>query len=160
MSTRLKKADNITAANRIRSIQEWLMLGYATKDIISQGTTSWDVTERQVYRYLKEAKRWFLEETKEQLENRRAYHIATRMRLFKNLKNKETAGGAFAAMNILKDIAEIEGLYIKKIEHTGKDGTPLLPNDPLKVPEHKLIIEVLNADTNSIDSTVEGPDES
>jgi len=156
-----EQADKVSSISRIRAIQEWLLIGHTTKDIILQGTTLWNVCDRQIYRYLKDARKWFIDETKEKIEARRAFHVQARMRLFKNLKNKDNSQGAFAALNLLKDIAELEGLYIRKIEHTGKDGEPLMPNDPLKVSENKLVIAVVNAThSDTITSTTESSNQS
>lgn len=120
------KADDPTKIARIRTVQEWLMLGNSTRDIVLQGRTSWGVCDRQVHRYIRDAKKAFSEDLKDKIDERRIFHIQARMRLYRNLKNKESAGGTLAAMAILKDIADIEGLYVMKHEHSGKDGQPIV----------------------------------
>ena len=110
------KPDKIEFAKRIRSVQEWLMSGVSTTDIITQCKNKWELSERQAYRYVKKAYEEFRKMSEEDIENRRSFHIEARLKLYRDLKDKNVNKSAAVAIDILRDIAKLEGLYIEKSE--------------------------------------------
>lgn len=47
-----------------------------------------------------------------------AFHHSARMLLYNNLENKRTPNGVFAAMDILKDLARLDQLYVDRTAHS------------------------------------------
>ncbi|PKN16501.1 MAG: hypothetical protein CVU66_00695 [Deltaproteobacteria bacterium HGW-Deltaproteobacteria-23] len=112
-----KKSSNLELEKRLRVVQEWLMQGYDTPDIVRQITTKWEVTERQAYKYIEKAFEEFKARSERRMEFLRAYHTSTRKKLFRDLAAKNTPEGAKAALSILQDIAKLDGLYVEKVSH-------------------------------------------
>lgn len=112
------RTDQVTMKIRVRTVMEWMMQGFMTKDIISQCINQWGVEERMCYKYIKEAKKVFVKLTQEDIKERLAFHIAARMNLYNGLEGKKTPKGAMAGLSILKDVAELEGHYLQKIDVT------------------------------------------
>lgn len=155
------KSNIPTIELRVRSVMEWILQGYATKDIKAQGVAKWNVDERTITTYISKAKKEFRESRKGKLEERIDFYIAAKMKLFNELRAKDTPAGASVADKILESMATLEGLNVKKIQHTGPNGDPLIPEDPLKVSTNKLIISVVNAsDSNTVTTTTESVNES
>lgn len=105
-----KAVDKTEKQRRIRTVVEWIIQGYSTSDIIRQCSSLWGITNRMAYNYNK----WAIEELKKnndkKLEERKSIHVEMRLKLFRDLKKKETATGARAAVRIADSIARIEGV--------------------------------------------------
>lgn len=114
----MAKADKLEVNKRVRQIMEWMLEGYLTNDIIKSCTSKWAIDERMAYKYIKKAKKLFIEITAGELKERLAFHIASRMKIFTGIKDKEKPGGARAALDVLKDIADLEGYYQQKVDIT------------------------------------------
>ena len=111
-----KRTDKIELDKRVRSVQEWMMSGNSTSDIITQCMNKWDITERQSYTYISKAYKAFLKISEDTIEERRSFHIETRLKLFRDLRDKNINKSAAVAIDILRDIAKLEGLYVEKSE--------------------------------------------
>jgi uncharacterized protein YoaH (UPF0181 family) len=109
---------------RVRNIQEWMMQGFSSADIVRQCTTQWRITERQGYKYIKQAYQIFLAQEEKDLDAHKQFHIQTRLKLFRELHDKNQAKAAGVALSILQDIARLQALYVEKIDHTS-GGKPL-----------------------------------
>lgn len=92
------------------------MRGYSSADIVTSGVEKWGCDERTMKRYIADAYEGFKEATGEQLETRRSFHIETRMKLYRDVTEKQKPGSAGVALEILKDVAKLEGLYVEKHE--------------------------------------------
>lgn len=103
-------SDKTESERRVRIIQEWILLGYSTSDIVAQLKVTYDIGIRQAYNYYNKAFAKFKEENKHTIEAKKAYHLALRRRLLKDLKEKETPTGARAALRIADSMARMEGL--------------------------------------------------
>ncbi len=112
------KADKLTMDLRIRMVMEWMMDGFMTKDIITQCTSKWGIDERMAYKYIKQAKKTFLKITEDDMKERLAFHIAARMKIYNAMSDKNKPAGARVALDFLKDIADLEGFYMQKVDVT------------------------------------------
>lgn len=119
-----KKSSKIETDKRTRSVQEWMMQGHTTSDIVRQCTASWSITPRQVYKYIRKAYEAFKESAEKDLEARKQFHIHSRLKMFRDLRDKSSCKPAGVALEILKDIAKLEGLYVEKVDHT-TGGKPI-----------------------------------
>lgn len=113
-----QRASQAELDQRIRAVQEWILLGHAHTDIINSCMSTWQITDRQAKNYYRDAYKQIRETTKADLNDRIAFHIAARQMLFRGLKDKTSPTGARAAIEILKDIAAIEGLYVNRTDLT------------------------------------------
>ncbi|MBK7885143.1 MAG: hypothetical protein IPJ81_16165 [Chitinophagaceae bacterium] len=120
----MAKADKLEVTKRVRQIMEWMLEGHLTNDIIKSCTSKWAIDERMAYKYIKKAKALFIEITAGELKERLAFHIASRMKIFTGIKDKEKPAVPRAALDVLKDIADLEGYYQQKVDITSK-GNPI-----------------------------------
>ena len=110
------KADKAQQLSRIRSVQEMLLNGNCAGDIIAYISNQWSITERQSQSYVKWAYDEFKAQTSATMEEQTSFHIQARMRLYKNNLNKDDK----LALDVLKDIAKLKGMYVEKIDMTTK----------------------------------------
>lgn len=129
-----KKSSKVETDKRTRSVQEWMMQGHTTSDIVRQCTSNWSITPRQAYKYIRKAYEAFKESAEKDLEARRQFHIHSRLKIFRDLQGKNDSKPAGVALEILKDIAKLEGLYVEKVDHT-TGGKPI-ENTPHEVIFH------------------------
>lgn len=119
------RADKGEKLKRIRIIQEYLVLGKNPKDIISQVSAQWDITPRMARFYVNKAFEDFRAMSGKDLETLRGYHITARMKLLdwamESDKRKQFA------LDVLHDMAKLQGLYTTKIDHTSK-GESIIPS--------------------------------
>lgn len=114
---RENKADNAEKLRRIRTIQEWLLQGHSSTQIVATITSKWDLSERQGYRYVSDAYGQFKEDTKEKSKARKAYHLAARQRLLQKVLDRDPG----LALKVLQDMGKLEGMYApKRLNHTTK----------------------------------------
>lgn len=111
-----KKSTNLELDKRIRVVQEWMMQGFSSADIVRQIIVKYDLKERQAYKYIRKAYEAFREQAEKDIEARKQYHIQSRLKLFRDLKDKTSSKPAGTALAILQDIAKLEGLYVEKTE--------------------------------------------
>lgn len=105
-----KISDKTESERRVRIVQEWILLGYSTSDIVAQLTITYNIGKRQAYNYYNKAFTEFQEGNKQSIEAKKAYHLALRRKLLKDLKEKETPTGARAALRIADSMARMDGL--------------------------------------------------
>lgn len=136
--------DKSEKARRVETIAHYLVQGYSHSDIIRNCRPTWGVTKRTVESYIHDAHRFLVDNIVKRLEDRYAFHQTARLALYReNLKQRakveksdmpmadKTLALARLDKNImalLRDMARIDGLYIERVEITGKDGEPLIPN--------------------------------
>lgn len=123
----MPKSDRLEKDKRIRMVQEWILQDHIISDIVHNCVTKWGVSERQAFRYMKDAAEGFKAITEKNLERRLNYHIQRRNKLLRDIKpeDKNTPAGINAQLAILKDIADLEQLYKIKVEHTGAGGAAI-----------------------------------
>lgn len=138
------RSDQSEKARRIEMVAHYLIQGYSHSDIIRNCKPTWNLTKRMVENYIREAHEFLVENIVKKLEERYAWHQAARLALYReNLKQRSKIEKSNLAigdktlalsridrniMSILKDMARIDGLYVDRVEITGKDGEALIPN--------------------------------
>jgi len=117
-----QRADKPLFYDRVRTVQEWLLIGKPVSDIIMNIAQNWNIGERQAHRYIREARKLFIEQNKAKSDEKLAFHISVRTSLYaKALHDKDIK----TALAIMKDTAELEGLYTKKLEVFGNKDKPV-----------------------------------
>ncbi len=96
--------------DRVLYISQLLLEGKRTKEICRIASEKWKISRRQVERYIASAyKNWYKE-----FEKRRRtileYHVALRMNLYRISYEQKNYP---ICLQILKDLAKLEGLYDK-----------------------------------------------
>lgn len=119
------RADKGEKIKRIRIIQEYLVLGKNPKDIISQVSNQWGITQRMARHYVNKAFEEFKELSGKDIESLRGFHISARMKLLDWAMESEKRKPF--ALEILHDMAKLQGLYVNKIDHTSK-GESIVPS--------------------------------
>lgn len=137
-----EKATNDEKFKRIRIVCDWILKGHSHADICHNVSENWGLSERQAQRYIKDAYELFKQDTLLELTESKAFHLKARFELYKRLlsqldkiqKSKKTEDYKRVQMiamltnqinSLLRDMAKIDGLFVNKVEHTGKDGSPI-----------------------------------
>lgn len=115
-----QRATKYELDKRIVVVSGWILEGHSHSVIKASCVSTWKLTDRQAANYYKAATDKIQAETKEDLKERLAFHLAARRKLYNELTEKKKPQGVRAALDILKDIAMLEGLYIGK--GTGSGG--------------------------------------
>ena len=121
---------------RLDGAQWWDVVQYVAEKGKEKGSP-WEVkpggkslSERQLRNYMARADRIILASAKEKRARAIRRHLARRENLY---AKAVSAGDVRTALAVLRDEAELRGLYPpKRIEATGKDGAPLNPPTPEK----------------------------
>jgi hypothetical protein len=119
-STPNKRADKVTFNMRVRTVMEWILQGFMTKDIIAQCLSKWGVDERMSYKYIKAGFKEFAKLSDKEIIEQKALHVAARWKLFNELVGKNTPAGASVGLSILDRIAKIEGVLVDRVDLTSK----------------------------------------
>ena len=127
-----EKSDNKQFEERILEVSRQMLRGYPNKRICQNMSVEWDISERQVNRYIASAYRMWHKEYKKRLKAGLDYHMAMRMKLYeeaykgKAIKVTKVKRGERVTieriedqdfrlcLEIAKDIAKLEGLYVEK----------------------------------------------
>lgn len=107
---------------RIRIVQEYLLMDFPTCDIITQCQQKWGITDRQIYRYIKKGLESFQKMNEYAIDKKRAYYIHRRKKLLRELGEdyRKTPAGVSAMEKILQGIEKLEGLHVEKHDITTK----------------------------------------
>ena len=118
----MRKSTKAETLKRVRAIYELLMSDTPRVDIIRLGTDKWEVSERQIEKYITSANEAISVEAKRLQANSFEQHLSKRASLrHKALKD----GDKRLAFEILRDEAKLLGLYPeKKVEITWREKTP------------------------------------
>lgn len=113
---------------RVNEVSDLLLDGLSRYEICQTKATEWDLSFRQIDRYIKKAHDKFSEIHDREFKNNVNWHLIARRRLYKYcIRNEDIAN----ARNILKDIAELQGLYTQNVKVSGEKNNPI---------QHQLII--------------------
>jgi hypothetical protein len=118
MAGRKKDSNAHTIQMRVRMVQEWLMMDHTTSDIVKTGMEKFDVTDRQMMRYIKTATQEFKEMNRDSIEHKRAFAIQRRKKIIRDMdpQYKKTPEGARTILAIHRDISKLDGLYVEKVD--------------------------------------------
>lgn len=129
MSEKTEKSSKFEIERRIRNVQEWILDDHTYSDIMRSIVNKWGVSDRQAQRYIKSAYEEFKEKNELSMDIKKAFYMKRKMKIIRDMdpKVKTTASGARAINKILDSMAELDGIKINRIQLTGNDGEPLIP---------------------------------
>lgn len=110
------RADKGEKLKRIRIIQEYLVIGKNPKDIITQVSNQWDISPRMARSYVNKAFEDFRQLSGKDIESLRGFHITARLKLLDWAMDSDKR--KTFALEVLQDIAKLQGLYTLKVDHT------------------------------------------
>jgi len=105
-----KKSTQTTIQQRLTEIQKFLFQGYTRAEIVQNGSKKWGVSDRQIDDYIQMVTDEWQKESISDRSRSRIAHIQTRKHLYRKMYQKEDYR---ACILVLKDVAELEGLYEK-----------------------------------------------
>jgi hypothetical protein len=129
-----KEAGKQQMEERVLAVSKQMLKGCSTKEICRLMSSEWDVSERQIQRYISKAYTMWHKEYKRRLRAGLDYHMAMRMKLYEEaykgntIKITKITKGKMVTiektedqdfrlcLEIAKDIAKLEGLYIERQE--------------------------------------------
>ncbi len=111
------------------------MQGFSTSEIIRKAVKKYGISERQAYNYHKKAFERFKSDNKQEIEEKKAYHLELRRKFLKDLEDKKTSSGITTALRVADSMARIEGLGFppqqekeKREEEEEQKATMTLPD--------------------------------
>ena len=129
MTSPIPKASKVDILRRISAVKRMMLQCKERAEIVQFASENWLVTERQAYTYMVRARREIQAELSRRDNISLTWHIKARQNIINHSMENNEPRVALAAM---RDIAELQGLYVQKHEHTGKDGAPI---EYIRLPE-------------------------
>ena len=111
-------ANKVEKLKRIRVIQEYLIIGKNPKDIVTQVSSTWNITPRMAQYYVRKAFEEFKLMNQKDIESLLGYHVQARLKLLD--WSMESDKRKPFALDVLKDLAKLQGLYVNKVDLTSK----------------------------------------
>lgn len=126
------KSDKKQLEERILEVSRQMLSGIKNKNICQDMSVEWEVSDRQINRYIRKAYDLWHKEYEKRLKAGLNYHMAIRMQLYEEAykgtiikETKYEKGRPFTTeklvnqdfrlcLEIAKDIAKLEGLYVEK----------------------------------------------
>ncbi len=120
----MPKSDKATVLQRTQDVLRLLLAGAEFAEIRQYATEKgWHVRQRQLRRYIETAYANLAKTTDRDRQQLLGRHLMQRRALFARALK---AGDLRTALQVLRDEAELQGLYpAKRNELTGRDGEPL-----------------------------------
>jgi hypothetical protein len=117
----MAKSNRITVASRVHDVMKLIVAGAEFPDIRQYATDkNWNLTERQIWRYVKAAHRQFAEAIGRDRDELLGRHLMQRRALYARALK---VGDLRTALMVLQDEASLFGLYAPmKIAPTTPDG--------------------------------------
>jgi len=133
--TEKRKIDKAELQRRIRAVQDLLLQDHMTADIINHCIKTYDVSDRQAYRYLWAANKFFEDVSKVDTKRRIAYYLQRKKRLLREMdpKEKRTPAGVQAANKVLDSMAKLEGVRIDTVKLIGDPLQPITTSSAVSV---------------------------
>jgi hypothetical protein len=119
------KSNRAELAARVEEVFRLRLGGAEFSDIrqfASAPEQSWGVSDRQLWRYIQAADLLVKERFDARAEHLLNRHILQRRQLYAHAM---AAGDYATALRILDSEAKLEGLFVERHEHSGKDGGPI-----------------------------------
>jgi hypothetical protein len=104
----LIKSNKVEIEERILYISQLLLEGKRTKEICRNMSEKWNISRRQVERYITSSYKLWHKEFKNKTKIILDYHLALRMNLYRIAYEQENYR---FCLTTLKDVAKLEGLY-------------------------------------------------
>jgi len=141
-----EKSDKKQLEERILEVSRRMLSGWTSKKIVQYSSEKWGISGRQVEKYIAKAYIMWHKEYQKRLKSGLDYHMAIRMKLYeeaykgKTIKETRLEKGKYITteksvdqdfrlcLEIAKDIAKLEGLYVEKHDVNVKG-------------EHRIIVE-------------------
>lgn len=110
------KSTNIEKANRLFTVQGWILDGVADRLIVKQIMQNWNLSKRQSERYIKEAYADWAKIEGVNIDMKRELKIAELKQLKRSLisQHKGTPNGIRAVMMVEREIIKLEGIVLPK----------------------------------------------
>lgn len=120
-------ANPVQMEERIKQVSDWLLDGESRHYIVQSGSEMWSISERQVDKYIRVAKKRISEiiQLKNDLSFRVAWHIRKRQRLLKTAISDHELN---TALNILDSLAKLEGLLDPALQEKLRAETEFYKN--------------------------------
>jgi len=115
------KCTKAEKTKRIYQVQQLIIDGYGNYEIIQYIADNWNLTERQARNYIKLANELIQEIYDKEIKSKLAWKFVARRRMYRKAMQSEQYA---LALQILKDISELEGDY----KHVGTPENPLQIN--------------------------------
>ena len=136
-----EKSDKKQLDERVLEVSRQMLRGYSNKKIVQDSSVLWNISERQIRKYITKAYAMWHKEYKKRLKAGLDYHMAVRMKLYEEaykgnrIKITKIIKGEKVTiervenqdfrlcLEIAKDIAKLEGIYPAekhKVEETRK----------------------------------------
>jgi len=115
-----KKVDNIQTYERVQAVMRYMLEGFTSAQIVEQCKAVFEVEERMARYYISKAFKEFKNVRRNNMDEKIAFYIAIKLKLYNKLKEKETPAGAAVALNIVESMEKIDGVAVQKIDLTSK----------------------------------------
>ena len=127
-----KKSDKQEVDERVLEVSRQMLRGVQSKIICRNMSVEWELSTRQIERYISSAYKMWHKEYQKRLKSGLDYHMAIRMKLYeeaykgKTIKETRFEKGKYITteksvdqdfrlcLEVAKDIAKLEGLYVEK----------------------------------------------
>ncbi|WP_228464739.1 hypothetical protein [Chryseobacterium antibioticum] len=112
----MQKSSKHTVRQRINEVSEMLIKAKSRNEIIHYSSENWNVGERQIDKYIAQARKLIQSEIQKNIE----YDYAKAVRRYETLYQSAIDNRDYRlASSINKEIANLQGLYKIQIEHSG-----------------------------------------
>jgi hypothetical protein len=119
------KSTKAEILQRVEAVFRLRLGGAEFSDILQYASApeqNWNVSQRQMWNYIRAADQLVKERLDARAEHLLNRHILQRRQLYAHAMG---AGDYSTALRILDSEAKLEGLFVERHEHTGKDGGPI-----------------------------------
>lgn len=129
-----KKARKEVVLERVQYVLNQILAGVTSSEIIRNASEMWDIGGRQVENYIAKAYAVLRTNLLEDAKDSKAFHVTARLNLYEHklkernkifkskIKDRDKTYLIRAIdtqiMDILKDLAKINGQYVTKVDHT------------------------------------------
>ena len=142
-----EKSNQQQLNERVLEVSRLMLMGWTSKKIVQYSAENWNVEERQTRKYIAKAYTMWHAEYKKRLKAGLDYHMAMRIKLYEEAyKGKVVKVTKFVkgqmvtieriedqdfrlCLEIAKDIAKLEGLYVERFETKNEVTVNILGED-------------------------------
>jgi len=141
------RLDDIESMQRIEFIYDMISSGFMRGTIVLQCSKLWNISYRQVDKYIARAKKIFEDVHIENVKERYRNALKRTRALYRQCM---ASGDKRTAANVLRELNDLEGCKTIKVEHSGSiDGAKL---DNLSLNQLKAIESILKGASDGKDS--------